>query len=49
MVKVFMQVSQAVRDVLLMFICAAMFTLNALAIWLVDEDTLRRYKETHND
>jgi hypothetical protein len=44
-----MSVSQAVRDVLLTFVCMAIFTLHALAVWLVDEETIRRYKETHND
>lgn len=47
--KHFMAVSQAVRDTMLMICCAAMFALNAAATWLVDAETLRRYKETHND
>lgn len=44
-----MTVSQAVRDVLLMICCMAMFALNAIATWLVDAETLRLYKERHND
>lgn len=47
--KSFMAVSQAVRDMLLTVVCMAMFALHALAIWLVDEETIRRYKESHND
>lgn len=49
MMKAFMSVSQAVRDTILMVLCAAMFLLNFLATWLVDAETLQRYKETHND
>ena len=44
-----MTVSQAVRDTILMFLCAAMFLLHFIAVWLVDAETIQRYKETHNE
>jgi hypothetical protein len=40
-----MGVSQAVRDVLLTFVCMAVVILTGIAMWLADEETVRRLKE----
>ena len=47
--KAFMAISQAVRDVLLFFVCAAILILGIISTWLVDAETLRQCKENHND
>lgn len=44
-----MGVSQAMRDTLLLFVCMAMFALSSLAMWLADEQSVRKMKEKFND
>lgn len=47
--KIFMGVSQAMRDTFLFGVCMAMFALSAVAMWLADENTVRQMKEKFND
>lgn len=44
-----MGVSQAVRDTLLLLVCMAVLALTAVAMWLADENAVRKLKEKLND
>ena len=44
-----MSVSQAIRDTMIMLICMAMGILAAMVAWLADAETIRSYKEQHNN
>jgi uncharacterized membrane protein SirB2 len=48
-VKIFADVSQAIRDTLLLFTCVAIMLLTSVAMWLADEETVRKLKEKLND
>jgi hypothetical protein len=54
--RVFMQVSQAMREILLTFVCMALMLLSATAAWLMSEADRRaieariaKAKEINND
>lgn len=56
MIRVFMEVSQAMRETLLMFVCMALMLLLAIAAWLMSEADRRaleariaKAKEIKND
>lgn len=46
--NLFMRVSQAVRDTLMVFVSMALVVLIHVGLWLVDEQTARKLKERHN-
>ena len=46
--KIFADVSQAIRDLLLLFTCVAIMLLTDVAMWLADEETVRKLKEKTN-
>ena len=46
--KIFTGVSHAIRDTLLLIICVAIMLLTDVAMWLADEETVRKLKEKTN-
>jgi hypothetical protein len=48
-VKIFMQVSQFIRNVLLAYVTLALMLLTTIGMWLMDEKSIRKMKEKLND